>query len=69
MQKRKDFPGQICNLWLETSENGTYCPQFSGVGSTLHTLRNFQVSEGEKTNGLENDVFKTCIRRSFQDVH
>ena len=53
---------------MESSETGTYCSQFSGGGSTLHTSRNFQVSEGEKNEGLENDVFKTYIKRSFQDV-
>ena len=39
------------------------------VAHTLHTLRNFQVSEGEKNEGLENNVFKTYVRRSIQDVH
>ena len=52
----------MCDLWLETWETGTYCSQFSGADSTLHTLRNFQVSEGEKNEGLENDVFKGTVK-------
>ena len=62
MRKKKDFSGKMCDLWLETWETGTYCSQFSGADSTLHTLRNFQVSEGEKNEGLENDVFKGTVK-------
>ena len=56
---------------------GTYicslCSQFSQVGSKLHMSRNFQVNEGEKDEGHENDVFKTSligtlIIRSDSDV-
>ena len=51
----------------------SFCSHFSQVGSTFHTSRNFQVSEEEKKEGLENEVFKasligTFIRRSNSDV-